>query len=229
MPHPSSIRPDAYRPPTREQIERAREMYAQGFTVSRILAACDMSLGTFYYWLDGGPQVGPPSSLPATSDKPDGSLRATSGKPDGSLHSTSGKPDVDGSPAHTTLYPPMPRRRRVVGKRRRPLPDASRVSLAARLWRTAERQARDIEERLARPSAANPERERDLRMLTMLVRSLRELSAFDAGLAPQAPAAAEEERLPGDVDALRAELARRVEGIRARRATAAGRGEEGAG
>ena len=191
-------------------------MYAQGFTVSRILAACDMSLGTFYYWLDGGPQVGPPSSLPATS-----------GKPDGSLHSTSGKPDVDGGPAHTTLYPPLPRRRRVVGKRRRPLPDASRVSLAARLWRTAERQARDIEERLARPSAANPERERDLRMLTMLVRSLRELSAFDAGLAPQAPPPPEE-RLPGDVDALRAELARRVEGIRARRAAAAGRGEEGA-
>ena len=217
MPHPSSIRPDAYRPPTRGQIERARDMYAQGFTVSRILAATDMSLGTFYYWLDGGPQAGPLSSLPATS-----------GKPDGSLHSTSGKPDVDGGLAHTTLYPPMPRRRRVVGKRRRPLPDASRVSLAARLWRTAERQARDIEERLARPSAANPERERDLRMLTMLVRSLRELSAFDAGLAPQAPAAAEE-RLPGDVDALRAELARRVKGIRARRATAAGRGEEGAG
>ncbi|HTQ32486.1 MAG TPA: hypothetical protein VMI53_14850 [Opitutaceae bacterium] len=203
MPHPSSIRPDAYRPPTREEVERAREMYAQGFTVSRILAACDMSLGTFYYWLDGGPQAGPPSSLRATS----------------------GKPDVDGGPAHTTLYPPLPRRRRVVGKRRRPLPDASRVSLAARLWRTAERQACDIEERLARPSAANPERERDLRMLTMLVRSLRELSAFDAGLAPAAAPPPVEERLPGDVDALRAELARRVEGIRARRAAAAGRGD----
>jgi hypothetical protein len=122
----------------------------------------------------------------------------------------------------------MPRRRRVVGKRRRPLADATRVSLAARLWRTAERQARDIEERLSRPSGATPERERDMRMLTMLVRTLRELPAFDAGLAPPTARAEPEETLPGDVDALRAELARRVAGICARRAAAA-RGEGGAG
>jgi hypothetical protein len=140
MPHPLSVTPEPYRPPTREEIERAREMYAAGFTVSRILAATDMSLGTFYHWLDGGPSG-------------------------------------EGSP----LYPPMPRRRTVVGKRRKALTDATRVSLAARLWRTAERQARDIEERLARPSQANPERERDVRMLGVLVRSLRELSAFDRG------------------------------------------------
>jgi len=38
MPHPVSILPEPYRPPTREEFERAREMYAQGFTVSRILA-----------------------------------------------------------------------------------------------------------------------------------------------------------------------------------------------
>ena len=140
MPHPASILPEPYRPPTREAIERAREMYAQGFTVSRILGACDMSLGTFYAWLDGGPHQ-------------------------------------NGSP----LYPPIPRRRTVVGKRRKPLSDATRVSLAARLWRTAERQARDIEERLARPSQGGAERERDVRMLGVLVRSLRELAAFDRG------------------------------------------------
>ena len=140
MPHPPSILPEPYRPPTREEIERARDMYAQGFTVSRILAATDMSLGTFYAWLDGGP--------------------AENG---------------------ATLYPPMPRRRRVVGKRRRPLAEASRLSLAARLWRSAERQARDIEERLARPSGSTPSRERDVRMLAMLVRTLRELAAFERG------------------------------------------------
>ena len=159
MPHPASILPEPYRPPTREAIERAREMYAQGFTVSRTLAACDMSLGTLYYWLDGGPQAGPPSSLGAPSGKPDG----------------------DGGPTYTTLYPPIPRRRIVVGKRRKALSDATRVSLAARLWRTAERQARDIEERLSRPSQANAERERDVRMLGVLVRALRELAAFDRG------------------------------------------------
>lgn len=202
MPHPASILPSPYRPPTREEIERARDMYAQGFTVSRILAATDMSLGTFYHWLDGGPQAGPPSSLSATS----------------------GKPDVDGGAAYTTLYPPLPRRRRVVGKRRRPLNDTTRVSLAARLWRTVERQVRDIEERLARPSGATAERERDMRMLSMLVRSLRELSAFDAGIAPGGEGAAAEEA-PRDIDTLRADLARRLntlmDGLAARRADAA--------
>jgi hypothetical protein len=182
MPHPASILPTPYRPPTREEIERARDMYAQGFTVSRILAATDMSLGTFYHWLDGGPRQ-----------------------------------------REGALYPALPRRRVVVGKRRRPL-SADRVSLAARLWRTAERQARDIEERLARPSEATPARERDMRMLSMLVRTLRELSAFDAGVAPGERAAAAEEA-PPDIDALREDLARRLtnllDGLAAKRAAAA--------
>jgi hypothetical protein len=80
------------------------------------------------------------------------------------------------------LLPPIPRRKRVVGKRRRAL-KADRVSLTARLWRTVERQVRDIEERLAHPSSlgcrATPERERDVRMLASLTRTLRDLAAFD--------------------------------------------------
>jgi hypothetical protein len=144
MPLSDHIKPSPYSPPTREQIERARTMYGEGFTVSRILAATDMALGTLYYWLGGGPRE-------------------------------------EGGP----LYPPIARRRQVVGRRRRPL-DADRVSLAARLWRTAERQTRDIEERLARPGAASPERERDVRMLGSLVRTLRDLSGFDSGAAPDA-------------------------------------------
>jgi len=182
MPHPPSILPDPYRPPTREQIERARQMYAEKFTVSRILAACDMSLGTLYYWLGGGPRE-------------------------------------NGGP----LYPPIPRRRQVLGRRRAPLP-ADRVSLAARLWRTAERQARDIEERLARPAAATPERERDVRMLAMLVRSLRDLSLFEAagpageGAGARAPGQdAEHDPIPEDIDAFRFELARRIRGFIAAR------------
>ncbi len=96
MPHPPCILPEPYRPPTREQIERARAMYLEKFTVSRILGQCDMSLGTFYHWLDGGP--------------------AENGVP---------------------LYPPIPRRRVVVGRRQAPL-CVDRVSLTSRLWRTAE-------------------------------------------------------------------------------------------
>lgn len=136
------IKPDPYRAPDMAAIERGREMYAHGFTVSRCLAATGMSLGTFYYWLDGGPRA-------------------------------------DGKP----LLPPLARRRTVAGKRRKPLAVADRVSLIARLNRTAARQALDIERRLAKPSAAAPERERDVRMLHTLVRTLRELAAFDSHLA----------------------------------------------
>jgi hypothetical protein len=139
MPLKDHILPDAVRPPTMEKILRAREMYVEGFTVSRILAHCDMSLGTLYHWLDGGP------------------------------------PDADGKP----MLDAIPRRRQVVGKRRAPL-TADRVSLAGRLFRTAARQARDIELRLAQPSAATPERERDVRMLTMLVRAVRDLAGFES-------------------------------------------------
>ena len=171
MPLSDHIKPDAGRPPTREEIERARMMYVENFTVSRILAATDMSLGTLYYWLDGGPQG-----------------------PDG------------------PLLPPIPRRRVVAGRRRRPLPAADRASLAARLWRSAERQARDIEERLARANEPPVERERDTRMLALLVKTLRELSAFDA---PLRPGEGEADAEPRDMDALRAELCRRIEVLRA--------------
>ena len=161
MPLSDHIKPSPYSPPTREQIERARTMYTQGFTVSRILAATDMALGTLYYWLGGGPreEAGP-------------------------------------------LYPPIARRRQVVGRRRRPL-DADRVSLAARLWRTAERQTRDIEERLARPGVASPERERDVRMLGSLVRTLRDLAGFDSGRAP------DEQTVEPALEAARESLARK--------------------
>lgn len=133
MPHPKSIVPDPLRPPTLEEIQRAREMYAEGFTVARCLAAGNMSLGTLYYWLDGGPCLAPTTAQSAVG----GGAR---------------------------MLPPIPRRRQVVGKRRQPLaPDL--VSLAARLTRTVARQALDIEQRLARPSGATPERERNVRML----------------------------------------------------------------
>jgi len=172
MPHPISIRPSPYRPPTREQIKRARSMYEQGFTVSRILAATDMALGTLYYWLSGGPRE-------------------------------------EGGP----LYPPIARRRQVVGKRRRPL-ETSRVSLAARLWRTAEGQVRDIEERLSRPALSPVERERDVRMLNVLVRTMRDLSLFDvAAVAGGAAGASDDDPVPADIDEFRFELARRIRGF----------------
>jgi len=207
MAHPRSIKPDPYRPPTMEEVHRARSMYAEGFTVSRILAATDMALGTLYYWLDGGPVAGPPSSSLATSGRPE-----VAGGP--LIGPATDKPAAGGENGGRML-PPIARRRVVVGKRRPPL-SADRVSLAARLYRTAERQARDIEQHLARAETPPPERERDVRMLSVLVRTLRDLDHLappEGG--PAKPAEPEEE--PFDIDALRAELCRRVEGIRARR------------
>lgn len=171
MPHPVTIRPSPYQPPTREQIERARSMYEQGFTVSRILAGCDMALGTLYYWLDGGPR------------------------------------EEGGS-----LYPPIARRKQVVGKRRKPL-TTSRVSLSARLWRTAERQVRDIEERLARPAASPVERERDVRMFNICVRTVRDLALFDAGASPDTPAPALTDAPEADLDEVRASLLRKMDAL----------------
>jgi hypothetical protein len=171
-----------------EQVHRARDMYVQKFTVSRILAACDMSLGTFYYWLDGGPVSGPAP-----------------------------EPSAEGNAHGARLLPPIPRRRQIVGQRRKPLA-GNYVSLVARLYRTAERQACDIEQRLARPSAASPERERDVRMLASLVQSVRTL----ATMAPEGAAAPQEvddDPVPKDIDAFRYALARRIRGfIEARKA-----------
>jgi hypothetical protein len=168
MPLSDHIVPDPYRAPTDAEIAKARAMYVDGFTVSRILAATDMALGTLYYWLDGGPV------------------------------------DEHGK----TRLPPIPRRRAaVLGKRRKPV-RTDHGSLASRLFCTAERQVRDIEARLSKPGAG-PERERDVRLLLMLVRSLRELSAFNAGASlKDAPAA--EPPVP-DVEALRQKLARRLD------------------
>lgn len=48
-------------------------------------------------------------------------------------------------------------------------------------YRTAERQVFEIEQRLAVPGAATPERERDVRMLASLTRTLRDLSGLGDG------------------------------------------------
>ena len=196
MPHPKDIVPDPLRPPSMEEIERARQMYAQGFTVARCLAAGNMSLGTLYYWLDGGPVLEPAS--------------ATAGG---------------------RMLAPLARRRTVVGKRKKPLA-ADTLALVARLTRTLAREALDIEQRLAQPSGATPERERNVRMLASLVQSARVLSLLapaGAGARPQDDAG------PDDIDEFREMFARRIRSFlearvaekAAREAAEAGAGGEG--
>lgn len=182
-PIPVMRRESPYAPPGDAEIARAREMYVEGFTVARILAHNDMSLGTLYYWLDGGP-------------------------------------NEPGGPA----LPPIPRRRVVVGKRRRAL-RGDAVSLHARLYRTAERQVRDIELRLAQAGRPVSEREADARMLALLVKTLRDLAGLN--LPGGEGMSAAQERPAADIEAMRAELARRLETLAAQ-AKADCPGEEGA-
>ncbi len=115
--------------------------------------------------------------------------------------------DKDGE----TLLPRLPRRRDVKGKRRR-TPKGDRISLITRLWRTAERQVRDVEERLKRAGLDAGERERDARLMAVLVKTVRELTAIDAKNPELAP-----ENDERDLDEFRRELTRKVEAVIAAR------------
>ncbi|MFS8039240.1 terminase gpP N-terminus-related DNA-binding protein [Xanthobacter sp. AM11] len=101
----------------------------------------------------------------------------------------------------------------------------ARGHLLARLWRAAERQLDEIEERLARamPAAGETEAaapraagdaEKDARALAVLARTLRELSALEAEARKTRKAEAEHDTVR-DLDAFRRELARRLDRLRA--------------
>lgn len=106
---------------------------------------------------------------------------------------------------------PIARRRLMLGTQARELP-GGRGALVARLWSTAERQVREIEKRLRGGRQEPTERERDARVLATLVRTLRDLNAFDE--ANRAAGAAmdpeENDDMPADIDEFRNELARRI-------------------
>jgi hypothetical protein len=109
-----------------------------------------------------------------------------------------------------TTPPPIPRRRMIMGQRRKVL-RASRISLVARLWRTAERQAREVEKRVDSNAQAPDERERDARLLAVLVKTLRELHALDDAN-PKGNAAREPESDDTrDIEEFRRDLARKID------------------
>lgn len=134
---------------------------------------------------------------------------------------------LDGNPfgADGPRWPPIPRRRNVLGKRTRAL-RADPVSLRNRLIRTAEGQVREIELRLALPDRTGPERERDIRMLGMTVRSLRDLARLDAeearAEAPYRPQPTPDfalvcDTFPQEFSDLRRKLSERLDAILAER------------
>jgi hypothetical protein len=99
-----------------------------------------------------------------------------------------------------------------------PPPSADRAALVKRLWRAAETQVGEIEQRLARDAAEPLERERDARVLAVLAKTLRELSALDAAQPNNSRAPADDDAVPRDLDELRRSLSRKLEALVAARA-----------
>jgi hypothetical protein len=113
-------------------------------------------------------------------------------------------PDGSGVP-----LAPIPLRRSGVRVRGRA---GSRSALVARLWRTAEKQVEEIEERLTQAGLALTEREGNARTLATLVKTLRELAAFDEAQKPRKKEAQDDDDpVPTDIDEFRRELARRMQ------------------
>ncbi|MFG1347264.1 hypothetical protein V5F59_20425 [Xanthobacter autotrophicus DSM 431] len=99
----------------------------------------------------------------------------------------------------------------------------ARGHLLARLWRAAERQLDEIEQRLERapfgdgaaPARPSGDAEKDARALAVLARTLRELSALEAEAHKSRLKAKAEHDTVRDLDAFRRELARRLDRLRA--------------
>jgi hypothetical protein len=118
---------------------------------------------------------------------------------------------LDGGPNDPALrLTPIPRRRDIKGQRRR-LTEAARASLVTRLWQSAERQVRDIEGRLKQAAIEPAERERDARLLAVLVKTLRELNTIDDSKRGKGAADQQDDEPPRDLDEFRRELARRMD------------------
>lgn len=96
----------------------------------------------------------------------------------------------------------------------------SREALAARLWNAASRQVAQIEARLdAAANDADPaERERDARLMSIVVKTLHDLVKLDEAEERKTGAAAAaitSEGAADDADDLRRELAQRIDRLRA--------------
>jgi hypothetical protein len=119
-------------------------------------------------------------------------------------------PDGSGSgiaPAPIALRHAGRRNRRRMG---------SRAALVARMWRTAERQVEEIDDRLKAAGLEVAERESNARTLAIVAKTLRELSAFDEASKPRGKRAqdsSDDDSVPIDIDELRRELARRIDAL----------------
>jgi len=119
---------------------------------------------------------------------------------------------LDGGPKDPARrLPPIPRR----GARRHGGDNSAyaRRLLVARLWRTAQQQALDIEQRLKGIGQESSEPDRDARALAVIVKTLHELATFDEAH-PAAQSRTEPKHdEPRDMDEFRRELARKIDAL----------------
>lgn len=114
---------------------------------------------------------------------------------------------------------PQIKRTRII--RRKPprpqRPRGDRAALVARLWKSAARQVADIDKRLRQAGIAPAERERDARMMAVMVKTVRELAALDAkgraGGHDDRTRDGEPEHDSRDIDEFRRELARKIDAL----------------
>lgn len=92
----------------------------------------------------------------------------------------------------------------------------SRAALIARMWRTAERQVEEIEDRLKAVGLELNERESNARTLAIVAKTLRELSAVDEARQARIKKGTQhhdDDAPPRDIDELRRQLAAKIEGL----------------
>jgi hypothetical protein len=108
---------------------------------------------------------------------------------------------------------PIARRRAGVRVRQRM---GTRAALVARMWRTAERQVEEIEDRLKTAGLELAERESNARTLAVVARTLRELAAVDDAKRAGGKGASKDDNddaVPRNIDDLRRTLAEKLEAI----------------
>lgn len=95
----------------------------------------------------------------------------------------------------------------------------SRAALVARMWRTAERQVEEIEQRLKAAGLEVAERESNARTLAIVARTLRELAAVDASKASRDKEGRRNNdgTVPRNVEDLRRALAKKLDAFVAAR------------
>jgi hypothetical protein len=105
---------------------------------------------------------------------------------------------------------PIPLRHAGVRMRQRM---GSRAALIKRMWRTAERQVEEIEERLKAAGLEVDERESNARTLAIVAKTLRELSAVDEARQARIKKGTQhqdDDAPPRDIDELRRQLAEKI-------------------